>query len=135
MPGGFAPRFAIEAGFLILLGAGSGYANLRTAVIVAVLAGGWLLVSLIELTVWRAQARPVGAFVPPGPAAEGKQEDTIGVNLQQGADSAPEPVEPEEIAYPLRADASEQPSEEIEAYTRVLAGQPEGGPPDERADG
>src|SRR5439155_12822874 len=49
MPGGFAPRFAIEAGFLILLGVGSGYANLRTVVIVAVLLGGWLLVSLIEV--------------------------------------------------------------------------------------
>jgi hypothetical protein len=68
MPRGFAPRFAIEAGFLILLGAGSGYANLRTAVIVAVLAGGWLLVSLIELTVWRAQARSAGTFMPPEPA-------------------------------------------------------------------
>ena len=31
MPGGFAPRFAIEAGFLILLGVGAGLANLRLA--------------------------------------------------------------------------------------------------------
>ncbi len=135
MPGGFAPRFAIEAGFLILLGAGSGYANLRTAVIVAVLAGGWLLVSLIELTVWRAQARPVGAFVPPRPEAGGNQEEPMSGSLQQDTDPALETDQPEEISYPLRADAGAQPSEEIEAYTRVLGSRSEGEPPVEHADG
>ena len=55
---GFAPRFAIEAGFLILLGVGAGYADLRPAVIVGVVAGGWVLVALVELAVWRSQARP-----------------------------------------------------------------------------
>src|SRR5438093_1355892 len=65
MPGAFAPRFAIETGFLILLGVGAGYADLRPAVIVALLAGGWILVSLIELAVWRSQARPIPAHVPP----------------------------------------------------------------------
>jgi hypothetical protein len=134
MPGGFAPRFAIEAGFLILLGVGSGYANLRTAVIVAVLLGGWLLVSLIEVAAWRTRARPVGPFTMRHPEADEDQEDAVGGGPGPGSDSVPEPVEPD-IAYPLRADAGAQPSEEIEAYTRVLAGQPEGGPPDERADG
>ena len=57
MPGGFAPRFAIEAGFLILLGVGAGIADLRTRVIVAIVAGGWVLVSLIELSIWRAEGR------------------------------------------------------------------------------
>jgi hypothetical protein len=134
MPRGFAPRFAIEAGFLILLGAGSGYANLRTAVIVAVVAGGWLLVSLIELTVWRAQARSVGTFVPPKPEPEfGRgevQDETAGARLQSGSGSH----SPEEVDYPLRAGADEQPSEEIEAYTRVLGGPPTAGPPSEPGD-
>jgi hypothetical protein len=132
MPRGFAPRFAIEAGFLILLGAGSGYANLWTAVIVAVLAGGWLLVSLIELTVWRAQARPVGTFMPPEPeSGRGDvQDETAGARLQSGSGSD----SPDEVDYPLRADAGEQPSEEIEAYTRVLGGRAEGGTPNEPAD-
>jgi len=57
MPGGFAPRFAIEAGFLILLGVGAGIADLRTRVIVVLVAGGWVLVSLIELSIWRAEGR------------------------------------------------------------------------------
>ena len=64
MAGGFVPRFAIEAGFLILLGVGSGLADLRAAVIVAVLAAGWLLVSLVELAIWRGQSRPAPVYAP-----------------------------------------------------------------------
>ncbi len=111
MRGGFAPRFGIEAGFLILLGVGAGIADLRTVVIVAVLAAGWLLVSLIELVVWRSQGRVVAApYVPPSP----RDADT-----EPGWPAEPEAAEPE-VAYPLRADAGSEPSEEIEAYTRVL---------------
>jgi hypothetical protein len=124
MPVGFAPRFAIEAGFLILLGVGAGLADLRTTVIVALLAGGWLLVSLIELSVWRAQARPVGPVIPTPPAREAEPEPEAGEST----------VEAEEIAYPLRADAGTTPSEEVEAYTRVLAGPPEGEASDEPAE-
>ncbi len=65
MPGGFAPRLAIEAGFLILLGVGAGIADLRTAVIVALLVGGWLVVSLIELVIWRAEGRTLTPRMPP----------------------------------------------------------------------
>jgi hypothetical protein len=124
MPGGFAARFAIEAGFLILLGVGAGLADLRTTVIVALLAGGWLLVSLIELSVWRAQARPVGPVIPPPPAPEAQPEPEAGEST----------VEVEETAYPLRADAGAMPSEEVEAYTRVLASPPEGEAPGEPAE-
>src|SRR3954465_4036377 len=114
MPGGFAPRFALEAGFLILLGVGAGYADLRPIVIVALLAGGWVVVSLVELAVWRSQARPVGAYMPPPPPAPAE------------ADEEPEPgMEPADEAaaedeYPLRPGAGETPSEEVEEYTRVL---------------
>ena len=116
---GFAPRFLIEAGFLILLGVGSGLADLRRSVIVAVLAGGWLLVSLVELAVWRAQARPVAPFVPPPPRPAPER-------VQEPAREGPLPPE---VTYPLRADAGSEPSEEIEAYTRVIDGERENEPP------
>jgi hypothetical protein len=116
--GGFAPRFLIEAGFLLLLGVGSGIANLRNIVIVAVLAGGWLLVSLVELTVWRIQARPVPSFAPLPLAPE--QEPRPAIEQPPPAAELPAP----DVAYPLRADAGSEPSAEIEAYTRVIEDEP-----------
>jgi hypothetical protein len=110
MPGGFAPRFALEAGFLILLGVGAGYADLRPAVIVALLAGGWVLVSLIELAVWRSRGRVAAAAPAPAPV-EDEPEPAL---------DEPPAVLSEEVDYPLRPDADDAPSEEIEAYTRVL---------------
>jgi hypothetical protein len=50
MPGRLGPRFAVEAGFLILLAVGTGLADLRPRVIVIVMGIAWLLVALIELT-------------------------------------------------------------------------------------
>jgi hypothetical protein len=107
--GGFAPRFLIEAGFLLLLGVGSGF--------VAVLAGGWLLVSLVELTVWRVQARPVLSYVPP---LAPEQEPRPAIEQPPPAAELPAP----DVAYPLRADAGSEPSAEIEAYTRVIEDEP-----------
>ena len=118
MPGGFAPRFAVEAGFLILLGVGAGYADLRTIVIVALLAGGWLLVALIELAVWRSQARPVSAYISPPPPLPPPSAP----EPEPEPEPAPaEPVAIEDEDYPLRAGAGEAPSEEVEAYTRVMS--------------
>lgn len=106
---GFAPRFALEAGFLILLGVGAGYADLRPAAIVAIVGGGWILVALVELAVWRSQARPA---VAPTPLSEPGEDVPAG-------EPAPVPAA-DERDYPLRADAGDAPSEEVEAYTRVL---------------
>jgi hypothetical protein len=114
MPGGFAARFAVEAGFLILLGVGAGYADLRPIVIVALLAGGWVVVSLIELAVWRSQARPVGAYVPPSPLVPVAAEEEL------EPETEPAPVDEASAEYPLRPGAGETPSEEVEEYTRVL---------------
>jgi len=110
---GFAPRFALEAGFLILLGVGAGYADLRPAAIVAIVGGGWILVALVELAVWRSQARPAVVQAP----------------LPEPDEGIPAVVPaPDERDYPLRADAGDAPSEEVEAYTRVLrAGSDEDG--------
>jgi hypothetical protein len=133
MPGGFAPRFAIEAGFLILLGVGAGVADLSTGVIVALLAGAWIIVSLIELAVWRAGNRPA-----PAPAAVSAQEPEPEPEDHHGWPIDDEtPFEPDDTAYPLRADAGTAPSEEVEAYTRVMSGEgsePSGSGPDEPAE-
>jgi hypothetical protein len=107
---GFAPRFALEAGFLILLGVGAGYADLRPAAIVAIVGGGWLLVALVELAVWRAQARP--AAVQASPVEPVEESPPL---------AEPEPASSSADAdYPLRVDAGDAPSEEVEAYTRII---------------
>jgi hypothetical protein len=123
MPGGFGLRFAIEAGFLILLGVGAGLADLRSGVIVGLLAAGWVLVSVFELAVWRAQGRPAARAVT-APPPEPEPEPQIGWQPE------PERHEPED-AYPLRADVGSAPMEEVEAYTRILGGSapPEDDPP------
>ena len=115
MPGAFAPRFAIEAGFLILLGVGAGYADLRPRVIVGLLAAGWLLVTLVELAIWRSQVRSV-----PVPAAPAVDSDEPEPGSEEVVDAVPD-----DDVYPLRPDAGDAPSEEVEAYTRVLSGSSE----------
>jgi hypothetical protein len=125
MPGGFAPRFAIEAGFLILLGVGAGIADLRAAVIVALLAGGWLIVSLIELAAWHSEGRTATPRIPPVAASEPEPEE-VGWPLE-------EERETEDESYPLRPDAGLDTSDEAEEYTRVL-GSPESAAPDGNAE-
>src|SRR6059058_4714546 len=57
MPGRLGPRFAIEALFLIALAVAAAYADLASKWIVIVMAGGWLVVALLELSadrIWAA---------------------------------------------------------------------------------
>ncbi len=60
MPGRLGPRFAIEALFLIALAVGVAYADLSRKWIVIVMAGGWVVVALLELT-----AERIWATAPP----------------------------------------------------------------------
>jgi len=60
MPARMGPRFAIEALFLIALAVGVAYADLSRKWIAIVMAGGWLIVALIELT-----AERIWATAPP----------------------------------------------------------------------
>jgi hypothetical protein len=60
MPGRLGPRFAIEALFLIALAVGVAYADLSRKWIVLVMAGGWLVVALLELA-----AERIWATAPP----------------------------------------------------------------------
>ncbi len=63
---GFAVRFLVEAGFLVLLAVAIGFADLRPVVIVSVMAAGWVLVTLIELLAWRIErgAPRIQPYVP-----------------------------------------------------------------------
>jgi hypothetical protein len=61
MPEGLGPRFALEAGFLILLAAVAAYARLNAAEIILVMAGGWLLASLFEVLAARRERLYPGA--------------------------------------------------------------------------
>jgi hypothetical protein len=75
MPAALGPRFVLEAGFLILLAVVVGLADLRPALIILVMAIGWLLVSMIEYFAWRqravfAAATGSGALAEPAPAAQ-----------------------------------------------------------------
>src|SRR5712691_941655 len=98
MPGRLGPRFAIEALFLIALAVGVAYADLASKWIVVVMAGGWLVVALLELSadrIWAAAPpwrRPYYVPVPP-PRAE-----------PVAAPAQPSPaVEPEPVAESERA--------------------------------
>jgi hypothetical protein len=134
MRGAFAPRFAIEAGFLILLGVGAGYADLRPRVIVGLVAGGWVLVALIELAIWRSQARPMPTFAVAASAPE-EVEDGPGPEPESKAvvEETAGPARADDV-YPLRSDAGDAPSEEVEAYTRVLSGTSEHRSPAQQGD-
>ena len=72
----------LEAGFLILLAVVVGLADLSPAMIILVMAIGWLLVALLEYFAWRqspafpAAARYEGGAGPP-PAQETVQEEIV----------------------------------------------------------
>jgi hypothetical protein len=130
MPARMGPRFAIEALFLIALAVGVAYADLATKWIFVVMAGGWLVVALLELTadrIWAAappwrrpyyvpasppRAEPVAATPPPAavePEAEAEPEPA--------AELEPEP-EPEPELEPA-AEHEVEPEPEPEAVTMI----------------
>jgi hypothetical protein len=120
MPGAFAPRFAVEAGFLILVGVGAGYADLRPAVIVGLVAASWVLVALIEFAIWRSQSRAGSGSTA---VAAGPAEDEPEPEPEQEPEPGLPPAASED-EYPLRPGAADARSEEVEEYTRILSGSP-----------
>jgi hypothetical protein len=96
MWGRLGPRFAVEAAFLILLAVGLGLADQSWVVIVAVMAGGWVVVSLIELVASRRATTQWG-YAREAPADEPALP--------------PEPAEPELAPQPvLPVEAAAAPS-------------------------
>jgi hypothetical protein len=64
LPRRLGVRFALEAGFLVLLALGAGLAHLRPLYIVIIMAAGWLLVALGELTAERIDRSPISYLLP-----------------------------------------------------------------------
>ena len=106
MPGRLGPRFAIEALFLIALAVGAAYADLERKWIVLVMAGGWLVVAILELTadrIWAAAPpwrRPyyMAAPPPPQPEAAATSAEPAAPPAEPAAppaEPAPPPPEPE----------------------------------------
>ncbi len=92
MQGGFGPRFALEAGFLIAVAIGAGFAELSATVIVVVMAVAWLLVCLFELAVWAEGPRFPGIArertvveeeEPPGEPDEVTDPEPVAAALEQ----------------------------------------------------
>ena len=89
MQGGFGPRFALEAGFLIAVAIGAGFAELSATVIVVVMAVAWLLVCLFELAVWAegprfpARERTVVEEEPPAEPDEVTDPEPVAAALEQ----------------------------------------------------
>jgi hypothetical protein len=103
MPGRLGPRFAIEALFLIALAVGAAYADLASKWIVLVMAGGWLVVALLELSadrIWAAAPpwrRPY--YYVPGSSQRSEtavaQPPPVPAESEPGVQSTPElPLEP-----------------------------------------
>jgi hypothetical protein len=132
MPARLGPRFALEALFLIALAAGCAYADLDAKWIAAIMAGGWLVVALLELTAerlwaalppWRRPsyryaasppARPEAAPLPPAepePSVEqAEPQPVVEHALEREAEPEPEPArepEPEPEPEPIAERAPE----------------------------
>ena len=88
MQGGLGPRFALEAGFLIAVAIGAGFAQLGATAIVALMAVAWLLVCLFELAVWAE-----GPRFPTFRRERVVVEETVEPQAAEAAtESEPEPV-------------------------------------------
>jgi hypothetical protein len=124
MSGRLGPRFAVEALFLILVAVGLGLADLRPLVIVLVMAGAWLLVSLVELLASRAPRyaplveTPVEASAPAGPAP------AVGVDTEPGVPPGVEAVAPEPALVESEGDVVEPPAGPRRSWFRRLWGPP-----------
>jgi hypothetical protein len=90
MPGALGPRFALEAGFLILLAVVLGLADLSPLLIILIMGLAWVLVSLIEYFAWRQGPR----FPTRYAAAVGPELEQERVMVEQHEDAVPPPPPP-----------------------------------------
>jgi hypothetical protein len=132
MPGRLGPRFSIEVLFLIALAVGAAYADLAAKWIVLVMAGGWLVVALVELTADR-----IWAAAPPWrrpnyvPVAAPRSEPVAAPVASPVVESDPEPVrkpEPEpEVEVEIEIEAATIISQRVEPVA-VIVQEPESAP-------
>jgi predicted lipid-binding transport protein (Tim44 family) len=83
MPGALGARFALEAGFLILLAVVLGFADLSPLLIILIMGLAWVLVSMIEYFAWRQ-----------GPRFPTRYAAAVGPPLEQGEMVVEEPAVP-----------------------------------------
>jgi hypothetical protein len=92
------PRFLIEAGVIIAVAVVAGIAQLGTWSIVALVAGVWLLVAVLEIVLWarNARARPAAApepvVVAAPPPPEPKDGDLTPTAANESSSPEPEPT-------------------------------------------
>src|SRR6267142_2016037 len=125
MPGRLGPRFSIEVLFLISLAVGAAYADLAAKWIVLVMAAGWLVVALLELSADR-----IWAAAPPWrrpnyvPVAPPRSEPVAAAVESPVVESEPEPVrkpEPEpEVEVEIEIEAATIISQRVEPVAMVV---------------
>jgi hypothetical protein len=118
MPGALGPRFALEAGFLILLAVVLGFADLGPALIILIMALAWLLVSVIEYFAWRQGPRFPARFAT---ATQPAAAEVAGEEFVEERVAPPPP--PQRAAPP--------PEEETVIAPPSAREQPEAGSPEE----
>lgn len=122
MPRSLGPRFALEAGFLILLAVVLGFADLSPLMIILIMALAWILVSLIEYFAWRQGPRfPARYAAATGPLIE--QEQIVVEEEPAAAAPPPPPPRPESVPPP--------PEEQTIAETAPTTPAPEAGSAEE----
>jgi hypothetical protein len=131
MPGRLGPRFSIEALFLIALAVGAAYADLAAKWIVLVMAGGWLVVALLELTADRIWAAAPPWRRPNYVPVAAPRSEPVAAPLASPVESGPEPVrkpEPEpEVEVEIEIEAATIISQRVEPVA-VVVHEPESAP-------
>jgi hypothetical protein len=95
----FGPRFLIQAGFIIAVAVVAGIADVGTWSIIGLVAGAWIVVAVIEISLWyrHAAARRRGAPPLPTPKPEPEPEPPrVAVRLEP----VPTPEPPRIAAAP-----------------------------------
>jgi hypothetical protein len=126
MPGGLGPRFAIEAGFLVLVAVGAAFADLSAREIVLAVGIAWVLVALVEWFAWRERGRFYGQHYAAGrswererpaatqqywPERTGEEADDSEGYTAHRAETLVAPGREEDLTWILRADSEESAQE------------------------
>jgi type IV secretory pathway VirB10-like protein len=123
MPVAAAPRFALEAGFLVLLAVVLAFADLDPLLIVVLMGLAWVLVSLIEYFAWRQGPRFPARFArSTALAARGEEEAAIPEPPPQPPPPAPEEqtaVAPATEAPPAEGEETPKAALEFEQEQRA----------------
>jgi hypothetical protein len=124
LPGRLGLRFALEALFLVLLAIGAGFADLRPALIVIVMAVAWALVAVIEFTAERIAASPLSYLLPQRAEAQEEAPERTAWPMPEERTVVAPPVRPAEPKPEAEAAPEPEPEPEPEPVV-VLEPEPE----------